>query len=185
MSRNDHEPLSQDTVFDLLSNTRRRYLLKRLSEIEGGADLGDLATDVAAMENDVSAEEVTTQQRKRTYVSLYQTHVPKLVEAGVVDYDRDAGTVQLASGVEQIAAYFDSGDGEVFPWHRLYLAVSGIGFLAYGALIFVDATVVDPVLVGGVVLLLLVALSAVHFVREERSNNDELTIPVHIDSDDR
>jgi len=65
--------LSQDVVFDILSSSRRRYVLYRLREAEGPVELTELAEQVAAWENDTETDQITEQERKRVYVSLYQT----------------------------------------------------------------------------------------------------------------
>ena len=86
--------LDADAMFGLLSNERRRRLLKELDR-RGTATLDEMARVVAAAEQGTSTEEVETNARKSVHVSLYQTHVPRLAEAGVVDYDSDAKTVSL------------------------------------------------------------------------------------------
>ena len=55
----------------------------------------ELAERVAAEENGVPREELSSAQRKRVYVSLYQTHVPKMEDAGLVDYDQETSMVSL------------------------------------------------------------------------------------------
>jgi len=93
MSDSDYHPLSKDTVFDLLSNSRRRFVLHYLERADGPVRLSTLAAEIAATENEVTVDELTSQQRKRTYVSLYQTHIPKLQDAGAVSYNAETGTV--------------------------------------------------------------------------------------------
>ena len=44
---------------------------------------------------------------KKVYVSLYQTHIPVLVDAGVVEYDRDRKLVRLTSRAAPLFAYLD------------------------------------------------------------------------------
>lgn len=90
----EREELSQDLIFDLLSNPRRRFILYYLRIESGPVKLPDLAKEIAAWEYDTPIDELTDQEQKRAYVSLYQTHVPKLVEAGLVDYDTDDKTLQ-------------------------------------------------------------------------------------------
>lgn len=85
------DQLSKDLVYTILSNARRRYLLKTLLDAQGGLDVKTLVDEVTAREFD---ESYTYDQRKRIYVSLRQTHLPKLDEADVVDYDADRGRVQ-------------------------------------------------------------------------------------------
>ena len=39
------------------------------------------------------------------YVSLYQTHIPKLDSVGLVEYDQENGDVALTDRAHQIDAY--------------------------------------------------------------------------------
>lgn len=74
-----------DVVMDLLSNQRRRVLIHCVSQAEDGEmALGDVAERVAAIENGIEVDEVSSDQRKRAYVGLYQTHAPKLDDRGVI-----------------------------------------------------------------------------------------------------
>ncbi len=130
MSDSDYQPLSQDTVFDLLSNSRRRFVLHYLKQAGEPVRLSELAAEIAAIENNVEVEALTSQQRKRTYVSLYQTHIPKLQDAGAVSYDAETGMVGLAAGAGEIGEYFSQQD-TTRPWQYYYLALAGIGFVAY------------------------------------------------------
>jgi hypothetical protein len=119
--------LTPDGVFELLSNHRRRMVLYYLRTNGGSVDVQELATEIAAMENDVPPDELTSQQRKRVYVSLYQTHLPKMAELNTVDYDKDAGVVRLAPRAADVDRYLTTEDGPSYPWrfHYLVLAVAG------------------------------------------------------------
>lgn len=124
------EKISQDVVFDVLSSTRRRQVLYLLKN-EGEMELTELAEHVAAEENDTTVTDLTKQQRKRVYVSLYQTHVPKLEDARLVDYDQDTGEVQLSAQATDIDRYLDDDDRQ-FRWQYLYFAVAAIGLALVG-----------------------------------------------------
>jgi hypothetical protein len=100
--------LPLDTVFDLLSNHRRRLVLRYL-ESEGEAALGDLAEVIAGHENDKPRAEVTATERKRTYVALYQCHVPKLEEADVVETDRSR-EVRAGPNAPQLLSVLESAE---------------------------------------------------------------------------
>lgn len=93
--------LPQDVVFGLLSAERRRRLLVFLDEIDGETTLNEAAEVIAAEENDVAVSELTSDQRKRVYVGLYQSHLPKLADAAVIEYDRDRGTIALNEAVAE------------------------------------------------------------------------------------
>lgn len=80
--------IDPNTAYDLLKNTRRRAVIRALiDDFQGSCSLRDLAEFVAAMEHPTETPEtISGPDRKRVYVSLYQTHVPKLAECGVVEY---------------------------------------------------------------------------------------------------
>lgn len=157
---NDSRTLSQDTAFDLLSNSRRRLALQYLQEEGGPISIGDLATQVAAMENDIPLEEVDAQQRKRTYVSLYQTHVPKLAKAGAVEYDSDEGIVELTPETRMVTSYL-SPDGGNDSWPLVYLGLTAVGLPVYVLSMTVGA--LDDAVVGLVVVLAFALASVIHF----------------------
>lgn len=161
MAENSHK-LSRDAIFDLLSNSRRRFVLNRLQENPSGFELGDLATELAAEENGVPRDELSSQQRKRTYVSLYQTHVPKLAETGVVTYDSDSGVVQPTDRIHDIAAYFQC-DTETVRWEAVYLSLTALGVGAFLIAYFTQFQLFDPASVALGILFAFVVLSVSHY----------------------
>lgn len=100
--------LSLDAIFSILSNSRRRGVVYCLERVDEPLDVSRLTTLVTAMENGVPPGEVTYTQRKRVYTSLHQSHLPKMDDVGIVDFDRDAGTVEPASGLEEISSHLDA-----------------------------------------------------------------------------
>lgn len=119
------EPLDEDTVFDILSNRRRRQIIYYLQEQGGEAPLRDVANAVAGWEEDEAPEDVTEKQSRRVYVSLYQSHVPRLTEVGLVEHD-DTGTVRLTDRVRLLDPYLNPHSDET-PWQLYYLAVGLVG----------------------------------------------------------
>lgn len=53
--------------------------------------ISDLSEYVAARENDCTVMELSSTQRERVYVTLYQTHL--LTMDSIIDYNRDRGTI--------------------------------------------------------------------------------------------
>jgi hypothetical protein len=133
MPDSDRDTLARDVTFDLLSNPRRRYILSYLHRVDGPVTLQDLAAEVAAWETDTPVDDLSRQERKRVYVSIYQTHVPKLDDAGVVEWDEDAGTVELAARGRDLSTYL-ARDADRREWTRYYLAAAVAGGLLYLAL---------------------------------------------------
>ncbi len=119
--------MSPDLVFEILSNTRRRMLLYYLRQNDGSATVRELAEQIAALENDVDVEDLGQQQRKRVYVSLYQTHVPKLDETGIIEYDDSNGEVRLTNRAKEFESYLTSTEEAEYPWRIHYLVLAGLG----------------------------------------------------------
>lgn len=87
-----------DDVLALLGNERRRVAIVAVSEADGGElELGELSERIAAIENDVEIREVSPKQRKRVYVGMYQCHVSKLTDKGVIGFDRNTLTTTPAT----------------------------------------------------------------------------------------
>jgi len=133
----DGEPTrrpTEDDVFDVLANRRRRYVLRALAaQPEDPYDIGDLAERVAAWENDRPIEEVSAAERKRVYTALQQSHLPKMEDAGVVRYEKDAGVVEATPALLRFDRHLDHGSEETASWSRRYLAVAVAGGVALAA----------------------------------------------------
>lgn len=123
--------MSPDLVFDILSNTRRRRALYYLRQNSGSATVQELAESIAAMENGVEVDELTRQQQKRVYVSLYQTHLPKLEEAGFSEYDDEQEEVRLLDRANEIDDYLTASEDSSYPWQIHYLALAVVGGLLF------------------------------------------------------
>jgi len=116
---------TRDELFYLLKNQRRRFILHHLKNVERPIEIGELARQVAAWENKVACEDVTSKQRRRVYNALQQTHVPKLEEAGMISVERRS--VALTEDAKQLDIYLDLVPGADVPWSKYYLALGGIG----------------------------------------------------------
>lgn len=97
--------LSKDIIFELLTSPRRRGVICYLKSVGGEATRGELAEQLAAAEHDIDQSEVSAQQRKRLYISLYQVHLPRLADAEVIEYDEDRGTVELTDRANLLIPY--------------------------------------------------------------------------------
>lgn len=109
--RNDPS-LTTDEVFEILKNERRRAVLRYLREHDGYAELSDVAEHIAAAENDTTVQQLTSQERKRVHVALYQYHLPKMDLHRVIEYDKDRGTIELLDSVSEMESYLDLGPAD-------------------------------------------------------------------------
>ncbi|MFC7097903.1 DUF7344 domain-containing protein [Halobaculum marinum] len=97
--------IDRDAMYSLLSSRRRRNVLHALVANDGTSTVSDLARRLAAWETGKPPEAVTSKERKRTYTALRQTHLPKLAEYDVVEYDVNRGTVALTEVGEELQPY--------------------------------------------------------------------------------
>jgi DNA-binding transcriptional ArsR family regulator len=183
MAQSSSPSLSHDKVYTLLSSARRRYVLYFLCRREESVQLGELTDHLAAWENDTDIETLDSGQRKRVYVSLYQTHLPSLEEAGLVEFDEDDGVVTLTGRSEELGEFLACEEDQPRQdWHRRYLAVAGVGGILY---VLASANVPIVGLIPGVVVGLSivagVALLAILHYSEANERESEPAIDVLIE----
>ena len=92
---------SVDESLSLLSNRRRRDVLYCLSETKV-ASIESLATAIVAREVSVPAERVSPDDRERLLIDLYHTHLPKLADRGLIEYDQRSGTVRWSTVSDEL-----------------------------------------------------------------------------------
>lgn len=119
--------LDEGTVHEVLSNDRRRLVLEALREEGGTADLGDLAEAVATRET--GSDPPPTDARQSVYVSLHQTHLPKLDSLDIVEYDTDGRDVQLLGRMEEIEVYMEVVPQYGLSWGEFYVGLGLLGLL--------------------------------------------------------
>ncbi|WP_449404318.1 DUF7344 domain-containing protein [Halalkalicoccus subterraneus] len=128
-------------MFHVLQNERRRRVLQYLSDTEGPVDMRDIAEQVAAWEHDTTVQQLTSDQRQRVYIALYQSHLPKLADFDLITYNRNRGVVERTALADEVAQYLDPNgandhsDGNT-TWTRYYggTTLVSIGLIALTAL---------------------------------------------------
>lgn len=119
--------ISEDALFEMLSNCRRRCAIHMLERDDDPIELGPMAEQIAAWENNKPVVEVTSRERKRVYTALQQLHLPKMDEVGVVEFDKDRGTVQPTAALSEVDIYAEVVRDSDIPWSEYYLGLSAIG----------------------------------------------------------
>ncbi|WP_137684076.1 DUF7344 domain-containing protein [Haloarcula mannanilytica] len=179
-----NDELTRDDLFHVLQCRRRRLVLKYLHEHPGDepADMSDIAEHIAALEHDTTVDSLRSKQRQRVYIALYQSHLPKMDDAGVINYNQDRGLVEATALADSFDGYLDEEPSllsttaaESTPsteavtshdqpsahtstdeqWSKRYLGTAGATLVAVGGLALSGITV------SGVVLAFVV--SAVFF----------------------
>jgi hypothetical protein len=84
-----------------------------------------LSEQLAAWENGIEPSQVRPKERKRVYTALHQTHLPKMDQLGVVEYDRNRGIISLTDSIGQFDTHLDETEG-FQAWSRVYLALGSV-----------------------------------------------------------
>mgnify|MGYP002338716759 CR=1 FL=1 len=118
--------LSEDELFDVLSNQRRRFAVHLLKHEEESLEIGDMAEQIAAWENGIDTAEITGDERKRVYTALQQSHLPKMDRAGVVEFNKNRGVIEPTPALEDVDLYLDVVEGREVPWSEYYIGLSAV-----------------------------------------------------------
>lgn len=117
--------IEREQIFEILSNERRRLVIRYLKQHDGERiDFRDLVDQLAAWENDTTREEVDSNDRKCVYTALRQTHLPKLDRFGVIEYDNQRGSVEAKDAVEDVLQHMEHVPERGVFWSRLYLLLA-------------------------------------------------------------
>ncbi|WP_411963770.1 hypothetical protein [Haloferax sp. YSMS24] len=150
------ETLDDAVIHDILRNERRRLVLERLRDSDDDQAVGDLAEHIAEVESGESPP--PRKVRQSVYISLHQTHLPKLDTLHVVAYDSTAKMVSLGSNAVELEPYLVDGPPQrPFAMLTFTTCLAGLGLVLAGWMGMPVLAGVDPRLVA-VVTLVAVAL---------------------------
>ena len=138
-SENESDTLTKDKIFHILQTQRRRHALRYLKEHDTPVEMRDLAEQVAAWENDTTVQALASDERQRVYIALYQSHLPKLDNEGIIEYNKSRGIVERGELANKFDPYLEpsadadtletetdtkSGNDRWFSYYRWATAVS-------------------------------------------------------------
>jgi DNA-binding transcriptional ArsR family regulator len=104
-------PLSLDAMLEILANRRRRHLIEHLHEAPDNNVSFEQA--VRHVVERVSVQDGEQPNRNEVEVSLQHKHLPRLADAGVLEYDLRSQTIRyrpderLEELLERIQAFDD------------------------------------------------------------------------------
>ncbi|WP_297500832.1 hypothetical protein [Thermococcus sp.] len=101
----------------ILGNSRRMLMIEYLRSSDGRAELREVVDYIAEREGDTNRK-----HRKSVYVSLVQTHIPKLEREGVIDFNR--GIVTLVRVPEDVTVYMETVNKNDISWSSFYIGLS-------------------------------------------------------------
>ena len=138
----DRSDLQEVDIHDVLSNERRQLTLDILAANENSLTIRELSELVA--ERETGEQPPPRNKRQSAYVSLQQTHLPKLDKLGIIDYDTTSKRASLTDRADRVVGYMDDGSENTRSLIVLVTAlvalsllvvsrISGIGVLSIGA----------------------------------------------------
>ena len=164
--------LSREEIFEVLSSKRRQYILHYLDKHDGGEiELRDLVDYVAARENDTPIKELNGAQRKRVYTGLRQSHLPKLADVGIIEYEQRRGIVEPTDQAKHAHLYLEYVPEKDISWSEYYVGLSAVAatlVVVSGAGIFPFSEI--PSLGLALVLVSVFAVSSIAHLYESRKN---------------
>ena len=106
--------LPADKFYDTLSNDRRRRSLEYISH-KGTSEISGIAEALASIENEKTPSEITSKERKRTIVPLYQNHLPKMDRYDIISFDKnESDSVRPGEHFDIVIDYIDEEIPEEF-----------------------------------------------------------------------
>lgn len=165
----DHPGLKPVEIHDILSNERRQLILQFLQAASGSMTAQELAERIAEAETGTAPPPRNI--RQSAYVSLHQTHLPKLDELGVIEYDHIEKTVRLSDRAAEVRFYMESVPKYGLSWSEYYIVVSALGLLLIVASEIGVPVIADiGALTLSAVVLVLIAASGVYQMVSQRSS---------------
>ncbi len=119
--------LDEGDIHDVLRNDRRRAVIESLLEDGDHGTIRDLSERIAPFE---SGEDPPPRNiRQSVYVSLHQTHLPKLEGLGIVDYDTDSKDIELRDRATCVKAYMGQNRETTTRIELAYVILGTLGVL--------------------------------------------------------
>ena len=99
----DESPLSVSQIHTILSNDRRRLAIEEVKLADEAVSVREVSEKIATYESGESPP--PRKLRQSVYVSLIQTHLPKLESAGVIAYDEQQKTITEGTEIPRISRH--------------------------------------------------------------------------------
>jgi hypothetical protein len=115
-------------IHDILRNDRRRRVIKQLQQRLEPVTLRELSERIA--EHESGTAPAPRKLRESVYNSLHQTHLPKLDERGIVEYDENRKTVRLCEGARHVDVYMEVITRYGITWAAFYRTLGVLALLA-------------------------------------------------------
>jgi len=119
--------MTECQIHGLLANERRRAVIERLDASPGTVTVRELSGAIAEAETGQSPPPARV--RDSVYTSLHQTHLPKLHDVGVLEYDRELSLVHVRPAVREVDHHMDVLNGLGLTWGVYYRSLGVFGLI--------------------------------------------------------
>lgn len=106
--------IEQNALYDLLADSRRRFVIKRLADRDAET-CADLAVDIAATETHMPKEQVPRRRIEPVKEDLLDEQLPLLTDAGIVKWNEEDDEIRPGHSLEGIASLLREADRRVSP----------------------------------------------------------------------
>jgi hypothetical protein len=132
-----------------------------------------LAEQLTAWENDKEPHEITSAERKRVYVGLYQCHLPKMDSTNVISFNKPRGIIEPGEHIDIFEQYLDSNEETSLPWHQYYFGLSLVGVVSVSMVIILAPIMAFPITetITGLLVFAFLICSMANTLHERRVND--------------
>lgn len=95
----------RDSLFEVLSDRRRRFVLHSLQTAELPVSADELTTEIVAWEARRPVSARSGDERDGIKSSLLHNHLPRMAESGLIDYDEIRQTVTQMDRVDEVRTH--------------------------------------------------------------------------------
>lgn len=119
--------LSDEEIHDVLRNKRRRLVIDILQSENEPVSVRELSEEIGSVESDSNPPPRNIKQS--VYVSLLQTHLPKLDELGIIDYESNGKMVSVDGGLQDVTFFMETIPKYGISRIEYYAALGVLGVL--------------------------------------------------------
>ena len=101
---------------------------------------------IAALENGKDVHEISSSERKRVYVGLYQCHLPKMDGMDVISFNKPRGIIEAGPNADIFDQYLENEQENQFHWHKYYAGMSILGGVVLLSAIAMQGVTTFPVM---------------------------------------
>jgi len=169
-SNSNRGELSEDEIYEVLSNRRRRFVIHALKRTEEPIEIFELSQYITAWETGVELEEVSSKHRRNVYSTLQRTPLPKL-EKERRDRRQRKKLRQATPKLKNLEIYVEVLGSKEIPWSLYYVGFAGVAVSLLIA-VMIDTPVFgafDPFDVGVLTITAFGLSSIVHHIIGKRT----------------